>query len=283
MTKLKLLAGQIKIPVTTTAQERDAHLHCVIGKLDQQLSGNPQDLVILPELSTVDYSREAFNKLSVLAEQLDGPSVQAFSALAKAHKTTIVFGMPRKAENGFTISQVAVGPTGDVVGFYDKLHICQYGASMEKDYFNKGNQLFSFSVKGVKVAPIICYDIRIPELSRTLAVQHGVELLLHSGAYARDESFFSWHDFVITRALENQIYVLSLNRAGENFGNSVFCPPWIDENTPLTSFSQTEEHFVSIEVDTQVIAQARNDYTFLKDRLEDYSQLKHQGPDAGNS
>ncbi|KZK95130.1 MULTISPECIES: carbon-nitrogen hydrolase family protein [unclassified Pseudovibrio] len=282
MTKLSLLAGQINIPAMTTADQRDAHVRSVTAKLHQQLTAKPHDLVVLPELSTVDYSRAAFAELSVLAEDLNGPSVKAFGALAKQHNTTIVFGMPRKAEDHYKISQVAVGPDGAVIGCYDKLHICQYGASMEKEYFEKGDHLFSFSVKGIKVAPIICYDIRIPELSRTLALQHGVDLILHSGAYAQDESFFSWHDFVVTRALESQIFFLSLNRAGENFGNSTFCPPWTDENTPRTIFPQTNEHFESFELDTAVIDQAREDYTFRKDLLEDYSRLKHQEPELLN-
>ncbi|GHB47295.1 carbon-nitrogen hydrolase [Pseudovibrio japonicus] len=278
MTKLRLLAGQINIPAMTTAQERDAHLHSVISKLDQELTAKPHDLVVLPELSTIDYSRAAFNALGELAEDLNGPSVKAFGALAKQHNTTIVFGMPCRTEDHFKISQVAVGPDGTVIGHYDKLHICQYGASMEKEYFEKGDHLFSFSVKGVKVAPIICYDIRIPELSRTLALQHGVDLILHSGAYARDESFFSWHDFVVTRALENQVFFLSLNRAGENFGNSTFCPPWTDENTPRTTFPDTAEHFASIELGTATLAQVRDAYTFRKDRLDDYTQLRHLEP-----
>lgn len=279
MTKLSLLASQINIPAMTTAEQRDAHLRSVSAKLHQQLTAKPHDLVVLPELSTVDYSRTAFDALTELAEDLSGPSVNAFGALAKQHNTTIVFGMPRKAGDRYKISQVAVGPDGTVIGHYDKLHICQYGASMEKEYFEKGDHLFSFSVKGIKVAPIICYDIRIPELSRTLALQHGVDLILHSGAYARDASFFSWHDFVVTRALENQIFFLSLNRAGTNFGNSTFCPPWTDESTPRITFPQTAEHFASIEIDTSILDQVREDYTFRKDLLKDYTQLMlHQTP-----
>jgi len=47
---------------------------------------------------------------------------------------------------------------------------------------------------------------------------HDVDLILHVGAYARDESFYSWHAFAVTRAVENQFFVLSLNRAGTHFG-----------------------------------------------------------------
>lgn len=274
MTKLSVLACQITIPQAITRGTRDAHVRAICSKIGQQLTAKPHELVVLPELSTVEYSRAAFDHLDEIAEDLDGFSMQAFSELAHKHKTTIVFGMPRKADEHFCISQVAVGPDGSVLCAYDKLHICQYGASMEKEYFAKGDRLSTFAIKGIKIAPIICYDIRIPELSRTLAVEHDVDLILHCGAYARDESFYSWHHFVVTRALENQLFFMSLNRAGENFGSSLFCPPWIDETISPYAFPQTEEHFASLTVDLAASRKAREDYTFLLDRFDDYTKLK---------
>lgn len=273
MTTLSVLACQIDIPHVTTRDTREAHVRALCNKIDERLTAKPHELVVLPELSTVEYSRAAFDRLHEIAEDLEGPSVRTFSELARKHRTTIVFGMPRKVDGHFCISQVAVGPDGAVLCAYDKLHICQYGASMEKEYFTKGGHLSTFSIKGIKIAPIICYDIRIPELSRTLTVEHDVDLILHCGAYARDESFYSWHHFVVTRALENQLFFLSLNRAGESFGNSLFCPPWIDETNSPYSFPQTDEHFASLTVDLTASRKAREDYTFLLDRFEDYTKL----------
>ena len=160
---------------------------------------------------------------------------------------------------------------GELVGYYDKVHLAQYGASIEKEFFDRGNHLFTFSVNGLKLAPIICYDIRIPELSRTLAIDNEVDLILHCGAYYRDESFHSWHAFATTRALENQVFFLSLNRAGANYGHSVFCRLWMDESIPLQCFSIHDEDFCMIEIKQTEIKTARNRYTFLKDRLKSYN------------
>jgi nitrilase len=273
MTKLSILACQIDIPAVADAPARDVHLADMIAKIRAKLQEKPHDLVVLPELSSVDYSRASFDNLAEIAEELDGPSFQAFSALAKEFDTTIVFGMPRREGEKYFISHVAVGTDGALIGHYDKLHICQYGASMEKEYFERGDHLLVFEVKGVRMAPIICYDIRIPELSRTLVIDNEVDMILHCGAYARDESFYSWHHFAVSRAIENQIFFLSLNRAGKNYGNSLFCPPWVDEDRPALNFPDRGEHFASIEIDTGLIAQVRKDYTFLLDRFEDYSQL----------
>ncbi|MEM9631527.1 MAG: carbon-nitrogen hydrolase family protein [Pseudomonadota bacterium] len=268
---LSLLACQISIPPMKSAADRDAHLEVSVAKVRARLSMEPSvDLVVLPELSSIDYSRETFSCLNELAEPLEGASFQAWRDLALEFGVYVSYGFPRADTDGPFISVGVVGPDGTLKGYYDKLHLAQYGASMEKEYFNRGNHLFAFEVNGFRLAPIICYDIRIPELSRTLVVDQNVDVILHCGAYYRDESFHTWHAFAVARALENQVFFLSLNRAGETYGNSLFCLPWQDEKTPPLSFAETEEDFRVITIDRATLKKARSDYTFLKDRLDNY-------------
>lgn len=267
---MRLLACQIEIPSTPAPAARDAHLDNVVQKVATALSETPVDLVVLPELSAIEYSRASFSQLDLLAEDLEGPSFERFRETAKCFDVAIVYGIPRKGDDGYYISQVAVGPDGEVIGCFDKLHLAQYGASMEKEYFKRGKAPVSFSFRGVKIAPIICYDIRFPELTRSLALEHKADVILHCGAYARDPSFYSWHHFVVSRALENQLFFLSLNRAGADFGNSIFCPPWIDQNVPALTFPAHDEAFVSCEVDLARIEEVRREYSFLADRLVTY-------------
>ena len=273
MSRLSLLACQITVPPMTTAAERDAHLTAIAAKIDAQLGEKPADLVVLPELSSIDYARNTFENLAELSEPLDGPSHQTWAALARKHACHITYNLARADGTAYYITAATVAPTGDLLGHYDKLHLCQYGAGMEKEFFTPGDHLFTFKINGFTCAPIICYDIRIPELSRTLTLDHGTDLILHCGAYYRDESFATWHPFATTRALENQIFLLSLNRAGHNYGNSLLCRPWMDENTHPTTFAAHNEHFAHITIDKAEITQARENYTFLKDRLNDYRAL----------
>ena len=204
---------------------------------------------------------------------MSGPSFQRLGGLARDFGAAFVYGIARRGSGGYFISQVAVDHRGGPLGHFDKLHIAQFGDSVEKDYFTRGNHLFIFKHKGITIAPIICYDIRVPELTRTLAVDHGVQLVLHCSAHSRDETFYSWHHFSVSRAMENQIYFLSLNRAGENYGSSLFCTPWVDSNNPGLPFPQETEQFESIEIDTDLIERVRNKYPLLKDRIGDYSNL----------
>lgn len=273
MTGLSILACQIEVASSRTAAERDRHLDRIAAEIRARLERRHHDLIVLPELSSIDYSKASFDNLRVLAEPLDGPSLQRFGPLAREFGVTIVFGIPRRNGDSFFISQVVVDRSGTPIGHFDKLHLAQFGGSMEKDYFSRGDHLFVFRHKDVTIAPIICYDIRMPELTRTLVVDHGVQLVLHCSAHSRDETFYSWHHFSVCRAIENQIYFLSLNRAGENYGSSIFCTPWIDEANPGHRFPESAERFETIEIDSDLVQRVRRDYTLLDDRIDDYAAL----------
>ncbi len=272
---LSVLACQIAIPSMTSPNERDAHLLASVEKVRAKLSGAPVDLVVLPELSSIDYSRAAFAHLDELAEPLDGPSFRAWSSLAQEFGVHVCYGFARRALGRPRIAMGIVGPGGELVGHYDKLHLAQFGASMEQEYFARGQDIFTFTIRGFTLAPIICYDIRLPELSRTLAMDHGVDVILHCGAYFRDASFPTWHPFAVTRALENQVYFLSLNRAGSDYGQSILCRPWQDDQTLPITFDDMDEDFRVLTLDRASIEKARSEYTFLKDRLPSY-QFPHR-------
>lgn len=279
---LRVLACQISVPRTPDSEARDRHLARLDDLLRNTLREIPADLVVLPELSSIDYSLEAFEVLASLAEPLDGPSHGMFSRLARDLHTPVFYGIPRCTSTEYLITQVAVGADGAYLGHFDKLHMAHYGASMEKSYFGRGDSLLVLDIAGIRVAPLICYDIRFPELARTLALRHGTDLLLHCGAYYADESYYSWHPFVMTRALENQVYVLSLNRAGEDFGGSMFCPPWVDETRPEVIFPKTETCRI-VEIDLEQLRAARGHYTFLEDRLGDASEYDSLPTVAGRA
>lgn len=271
MSQLGILACQISIPATETAADRDRHLNQTADKVSRHLSAEPADILLLPELSTLDYSSNTFANLDSVAESDDGISYQTWSKVAKAHECWVLYGFARRGTNGYSIATGIVDPSGELKAVYEKLHLAQFGASEEKNYFNTaGSRLVVFECNGFRLAPIICYDIRFAELARTLVLQHKVDCILHTGAYARDPSFDSWHAFVKTRAMENQIYMVSLNRAGENFGHSVFMPPWADKNNPPYFFAEYDEQFKTLTLDKRAINQAREEFHFLDDRLPSY-------------
>jgi nitrilase len=269
--KLTVLGCQIDIPLMSTDSERDAHVERVAQCVDECLKQKPAELVVLPELSSIDYSHDAFEQLNALAEPPEGSSFSVWREVARRHSCYVVYGYAQSLKPGYTIATAIVNPAGELAAVYHKLHLAQFGDSMEKEYFTAGDRnLVLVDICGFRLSPIICYDIRAPELCRTLAVDHGVDCILHTGAYARDPSFYSWHAFATTRAVENQLYFLSLNRAGQHFGHSVFCPPWVDQHHQPVTFEEYAEEFRYLTLDRGALQQARNEFTFLQDRLDSY-------------
>lgn len=271
---LTILACQIKIPTDMrTAQDRDNHLRRTAELVDSALCKRPADLVMLPELSSISYSRHCFANPEIFAEDAQGPTYKALTQLARQHGAHVLYGAPRyRAANKLSISQFLINNKGEAAGVFDKLHMAQFGASMEKEYFTPGERLLVFEIKGFRLAPMICYDMRFAGLADQLVSNQKVDVILHAVAFYRDASFYSWRSFVLTRALENQVYWLSLNRAGEHFGNSILCPPWVDAKNPETILKAGKE-LVYFEIDKQAIAQAKQEYTYTQDRIHDYASL----------
>jgi nitrilase len=225
-------------------------------------------LIVLPELSTIHYGKESFDKLELLAEDLFGPTFEKFSQLAKQLSSYIIFGFPRKEKGNYYISQAVINNEGKYQDHYDKLHIAQIGESIEKEYFTPGSRTCVFNVDDVKFGIIICYDFRFPILTSVLRKKYNVDVIVHPCAFFKDTTYYSWHNFVITRALENLCYFISINRAGEKWGNSIICPPWVDGEVKPEILDE-KEHFIETEIDLEIINKRRKQFPFLQDENRD--------------
>jgi len=245
------------------------------------------DLFVLGELYTCGYSDIALSKLDVVSENLGGKSFQFFSAVAKKRRCYICFGFPLKVSSAqrnlkdvYQICQAVVGPTGELVSTYEKMHLCQYGDCTEKKYFTPGSSPCVFQIKGVKIGMAICYDLRFPELFRYLAWDEGADIILHPSCFPKDTAYASWQHFVVTRALENQVYMMSVNRAGSHFGGSMLCQPWYDgsSKTEVERLGD-EEGVLELVCDSNLIKKIRKEFSFRKDRHEIF-QPNHSTTDS---
>ncbi|MEM7239378.1 MAG: carbon-nitrogen hydrolase family protein [Pseudomonadota bacterium] len=270
MSELKILACQIMVPQTRNAAARDAHLSAVAAQISAHAQPGQFDLIVLPELSSIEYSSDAFARLDELEEPLAGPSYDVFSDLARNLKTTISYGFPHRGHRGRHISQGVMGPDGGLIGRYDKIHIAEFGTSAEAAHFSPGDGLLIVEIAGFQIAPIICYDIRFPMLTERLRAA-GCDLVLQSAAYGRDFSFDSWHDFARTRSIETQMAWLGLNRAGPDWGGSIWIPDGLaaDRPAPLG----TEETFFPITLSRADLDTARARMPISRDRRSDYEAL----------
>lgn len=264
---MKILACQIEVPETRTADAVRSHVHDTASKIRAAAAGQDPDFVLLPELAAMEYSDEAFALLGDLMPAMADAQAM-FADLADDLGVPICYGHPGEpagAANGkATIRQTIVAPDGAELLAYDKIHIAQFGDSHEAATFAPGTAPGLAKVAGQPLGVAICYDLRFPELFRALAVDGGANIILLPVAFARDVSFPSWHSFAITRAMENQVWFLSLNRAGPTWGKSILAPPAMDDDHPPVIFGDGEE-FRLLDLDDAAIKRAREVLPIRKD------------------
>ena len=269
---MKVLCCQLAINGVTSREAMANHQAKLADKIRTSCQKTNVDLVLLPELSAIDYSTTAFENLAELTSDMEGWLVESMAELARDTNSSISFGMPRQDENGRYISQVFVDASGELITYYDKLHIAQFGASMEKPYFKAGDHISVVEIAGFRLGVLICYDMRFGEFISSFVREQQLDAILHPVAFYRDGSFASWRSFVCTRALENQVYWLSLNRAGKNWGHSIFCPPWFEDNAEVIELDESEA-FTIIELDKARLRYAEENYPIKRDRRGDYVDL----------
>jgi len=193
-------------------------------------------LYVLPELKGNGYSDEVLSQLSTHAQEAETGSITAFfQGVAREVDAHICYGFLRCSGSGggddgrrYSICQGVVNPSGEFVLAYEKLHLCDMGDCSEMGYgCSPGSELGVFECDGLRVGVTVCYDLRFPELYRSLAWGEGCDLILHPAAFVRDATFHCYHQFAMTRAVENGVYLLSVNYAGASFGDSIAVGPWI--------------------------------------------------------
>jgi len=182
-----------------------SHLRALL----EQLRPQPGDLVVLPELSCIGFTM----RREGLAEEPKGETSQFFAGLAREYGVFLVGGASWWGDQQLGRNMaLTFDPRGKLLGAYAKQHPFSYGG--ETEHYQAGDEFFRFDWNGCKVAPLVCYDLRFPETFRHLAWQ-GTEfyLVIANWPAAR---VHHWDLLLQARAIENQAYVLGVNRCGED-------------------------------------------------------------------
>ena len=117
-------------------------------------------------------------------------------------------GLTDAARNRATL----IDPDGEPQGTFEKLHPFSYGREIE--HFSGGDHLLVADVAGMRVCPMICYDLRFPEAWR-IGARAGAEVFT-IGASWPDARQHHWRALLIARAIENQAFVIAVNRTGRD-------------------------------------------------------------------
>lgn len=183
-------------------------------------------LVVLPEMSTTGFTMDTANQ----AESREGKSLAGLRAIARDAGVALVAGVPirERGAAGDACYNMAflIDATGSVVAEYRKQRVFRY--AREGEHYASGERACVTEIDGVRVALLICFDLRYPELFRAVARDVDAVILIANWPAARRAH---WDALLAARAIENQCYMVAVNRIGvadglEYDGGSVVIGPW---------------------------------------------------------
>lgn len=224
------------------------------------------DVVCLPEyFSTgigykdpVKMQREIIR----LAEPIRGPTIQELCQTCKNARVSLVGGFVEiDQDKKLYNTAFFINASGEIVGIHRKVHLFQ----IESQVFQKGNEWRVFDTDFGKVGMMICYDAIFPEAARTLALA-GAKIIFHPSSWM-DPFVSQWRVATSARALDNQIWMVSVNRVGKDelftyFGRSRVVDPY---GVCVLECGEGEELAIA-EIDLEKVEEFRSFVNFLRDR-----------------
>jgi len=230
-----------------------------LAHLRQMAEQSPSaEVIVLPEMFASGFTMNA----KECAETPDGESVQWMKDLARAQNAAVT-GSLIIAENGNYYNRLFwVEPAGKMLT-YNKRHL--FSLAGEEKVFTPGTENILIEYKGWRIRPQICYDLRFPVWARNT---DGYDVLLYVANWP-ERRVRHWRQLLIGRAIENQSFVIGVNRVG-NDGNDV----WHSGNSaalnpmgePMTTIPEGKEAIEVVTLTKAELTEVRTRFSFLADR-----------------
>ncbi len=169
------------------------------------------DLIVLPEMFTTGFTMQP----DLNAEEPGGKGLQWMQQIAQQKKCAITGSIAVKENNQYYNRLYFVFPDGTYQQ-YNKRHLFRMGN--EHQHYIAGNEKIIVNYLGWKICPLVCYDLRFPVWSRNTQ-QNTYDLLLYVANWPEVRTY-PWQQLLIARAIENQSYVVGVNRTGLD-GNNI--------------------------------------------------------------
>jgi len=231
--------------------------------LEQKINSIDQktELVVLPEMFTTGFSMQPEN----FAETMQGETVNWMQRVSKENGILLTGSIIIEEDGQYYNRLVWVLPNGQL-GFYNKRHLFAYGA--EDKYYTPGNKRLIASVKGWKINLQVCYDLRFPVWARQQSTENNTEydILIYVANWPEKRSH-AWKTLLCARAIENQCYVIGVNRVGNDgnnnyhSGNSLV----IDPLGQVLYHMADEEDINTITLSKEKLEEVRTKFPFWKD------------------
>jgi omega-amidase len=191
--------------------EPQANLDRMGEIIDHICAAQKVNLIVFPELATTGY--ECGVRFTELAEQVPGFTIETLGARAQRYETNLAFGMvvKHKVESVVYDAAILLGPDGQVIGQYHKVHL----KPEERPIFRGGFRFPVLETNFGMVGLLLGWDLAFPEAARSLAIE-GAELVV-APANWETQYVEEWQTYLRARALENSIFVAGANRIGDEY------------------------------------------------------------------
>jgi len=168
------------------------------------------DLIILPEMFNTGFSMRP----EITAEKMNGKTLQWMKEMAEKKSCVITGSLAIEEDGKYFNRLIWMRPDGSYSS-YDKRHLFRHGH--EQDHYETGTRKLIVELKGWKICPLVCYDLRFPVWSRNRQVngKASYDLLIYVANWPEVRSF-PWKTLLIARAIENQAFVVGVNRVGQD-------------------------------------------------------------------
>jgi len=238
----------------------DANFERAAGRLERAAAGRP-DLIVLPEMWNTGYALDIIDSIADPA----GERTKAFiSDFSRRHGVNVIAGsIAERREDGVYNALRIFDRDGKPAGEYDKIHL--FRLMDEEKHLRPGGGIGLAEIDGVRIGVMICYDIRFPELARTLALA-GAKMLVVPAEWPHPR-LAHWRTLLRARAIENQMYVAACNRVGSSngtdfFGHSMVIDPWGE----IVAEAGEEETILTAEIDLGLVEEVRRRIPVFEDR-----------------
>ena len=242
-------------------EEKTANLRMLEQKINSL--EEKTEVVVLPEMFSTGFSM----KPEALAETMDGETVEWMKRVSRENGIVLTGSIIIKDAGNYYNRLVWMLPNGQY-GYYDKRHLFAFGE--EDKHYSPGNKRLIASVKGWKINLLVCYDLRFPVWARQATLSSGSEVeydvLIYVANWPERRSH-AWKTLLCARAIENQCYVVGVNRVG-NDGNNIYYSGnslVIDPLGQVLYHMGDEEDVNTIILQKDLLEEVRTKFPFWKD------------------
>ena len=240
-------------------EEKSANLNM----LEKKISGMEEktEIVVLPEMFSTGFSM----KPEQLAETMDGETIQWMKRVSRENGIILTGSVIIEENRNYFNRLIWMLPNGQY-GQYDKRHLFAYAE--EDEHYNPGNKRLIASVKGWKINLQVCYDLRFPVWARQQIKEENPEydVLIYVANWPERRSH-AWKTLLCARAIENQCYVVGVNRVG-NDGNNIYHSGnslIIDPLGQVLYHMVDDEDVFTITLQKEKLEEVREKFPFWKD------------------